>query len=201
VALETQIVINESNKTLNEIAWEVGNGLCYYLEQDNDLIKQWNKGQIRKLVKLATDTQFSKLENHSVHRGDIKYYLPAHHEDMPQELKRPRLQGWYLPHENCWKTTNLDEAPLIIAVSPHIDWESHPGKLIAQVSHAFHIAHMNNADQWKKDAYSAYLYWPNISDWNWILPQTDIKVTDAGFTILEPGTLTVAAKWLYPRTK
>ena len=186
---------NDNTPNHEEALLAVVQGIAEMFDMDRsasdpiwDNIELWMQGRIRKVARRARGTAWDKVkDSESIY---VKYgnaelcILPPHKlAETPAVIKSLQVAGLDLPHENVKK---VQSPKLLLSINPDVQMTT--GKSMAQVGHATQLAIFNSdadtLNAWKRDNFSAgFTTWDAYSSWT-------AEVQDAGFTEVEPGSIT-----------
>lgn len=157
----------------------------------------WMQGRIRKVSRRAKPGPWYKI------RQELKHYyhqhnnvemiiLPPHPlDEIPLMVKKLQVSGLDLEQTKQFNSPIQENMPIFnIATNPNIVMTT--GKSIAQVAHATQVNILTSKPEMLK-AWVANKYATQFTNWNSPMLLNSIEIQDAGFTEIEPGTLTVKA--------
>lgn len=171
----------------------------------------WTSGHIRKVARRARGSHWravADLPGVTVPVGDaeVRALLPARVDQLPREVARLQISGSELPADE--PGTPDPELP-VLWLNPEITMSA--GKAAAQVGHAtMLLAALLDDDgraRWGARGYRCAVRTAGAEDWaRWSTevaadPERAwrahglVGVRDAGFTEIDPGTVTVLARW------
>lgn len=178
----------------------------------HEAMSGWVSGRIRKVARRARGSHWRAVESLpgvTVTVGDaqVRAFVPMRVADMPKELTRLQISGSEL---------DADEPETLAAGTPRL-WLNpevgmSAGKAAAQVGHATMIMaallHGDGRDdeieRWGEDGFRCSVGMPDAATWRDLHPGAEPEsawrergvaaVRDAGFTEIDPGTVTVIAK-------
>lgn len=182
--------------THGEALFAVVQGIAEMFDMDRESVDPiwnnidlWMQGRIRKVARRARGNAWEKVkasESIYVKFGNAELcILPPHKlAETPLVIKSLQVAGLDLDRETV--QVNNDSAKLLISINPDIQMTT--GKSMAQIGHATQLAIFNSSadtlQAWKTDGYStAFTSWSGHDEWT-------AEVQDAGFTEVEPGTVT-----------
>ncbi|MDR7302969.1 aminoacyl-tRNA hydrolase [Haloactinomyces albus] len=178
-----------------------------------DAVGTWAAGRIRKVARRARGSHWSAVQSlpgHTITVGtaQVRAFLPMRLSEMPKELTRLQISGSELEPDE--PESAVDGVP-VLWLNPDIEMSA--GKSAAQVGHASMIlaallygtgAH-GELDRWAADGFPCAVRTPDGASWRALHPGTEpaaawrergvAAVRDAGFTEIDPGTVTVLAQW------
>lgn len=173
----------------------------------------WVSGRIRKVARRARGTHWEAVQalpGRTLEVGDaqVRAFLPMRVADMPKELTRLQISGSEL--ESDLPGPPSAQRP-ILWLNPDVPMSA--GKTAAQVGHATMIMaallHGEGAEaeleSWAETGYRNSVRVADAETWQRLHlgddPETAWRVRrvaavrDAGFTEVDPGTVTVLAQW------
>ncbi|QGK69024.1 peptidyl-tRNA hydrolase [Allosaccharopolyspora coralli] len=181
----------------------------------HEAMHRWISGRIRKVARRARGAHWRAVQDlpghtFSVHGAQVRALLPARVADMPKELTRLQISGSELD------TDDPGQAPAglpVLWLNPDVGMSA--GKTAAQVGHATMILaaqlHGDGDDEglerWSAADYRCAVRTPEPAVWNALHTGDSASawrehrvaaVRDAGFTEIDPGTITVLAQWQEP---
>ncbi|GAA4839035.1 peptidyl-tRNA hydrolase [Saccharopolyspora rosea] len=173
----------------------------------------WTRGRIRKVSRRARGahwTAVQSLPGRTVRVGDaeVRAFLPMRVAEMPKELSRLQISGSELePDEPGPPQAGVPA----LWLNPEVPMSA--GKSAAQVGHATMIlAALLRGDgldaeleRWAANEFRCSVRTADAGTWRRLHPGDDPEaawrrhrvavVRDAGFTEVDPGTVTVLAQW------
>ncbi|GAA2777667.1 aminoacyl-tRNA hydrolase [Saccharopolyspora taberi] len=172
----------------------------------------WISGRIRKVARRARGAHWEAVQSLpgltvEVGGAQVRAFLPARVADMPKELTRLQISGSELEPDEPGEP---GDGP-VLWLNPDVPMSA--GKSAAQVGHATMImaallrAEGSEAalEQWAAGGYRCSVRTADEETWNRLHPRDDPEtawrerrvgmVRDAGFTEVDPGTVTVLAEW------
>jgi len=163
---------------------------------------EWLAGPFTKTVRRATITQFDDATEYAVaaaQEGDTQVIAtaPMRYEDFPKCIAKAQVQGTDYPHRGSylWPPILSDDEPLV-AINPRVEMTT--GKTAAQVAHGLMAAILRRDPEWIKGWVERQCPWgcfvaPTVSEFDSWATNSPVHINDAGYTEVEPGTLTVVA--------
>lgn len=172
-------------------------------------VRDWVAGHIRKVARRARGAHWLAVQELpgvtvTVHGAQARALVPSRVADLPKEVARLQISGSELPPDEPGAAPG--DVPLLL-LNPRVPITV--GKSAAQVGHAtMLLASLLAAEDlagWAARDYRCAVRTPEIADWAALLPGADpvaawrgggvVAVRDAGFTEVDPGTVTVLARW------
>ncbi|QUH00402.1 peptidyl-tRNA hydrolase [Saccharopolyspora erythraea] len=182
-------------------------------------MREWISGRIRKVARRARGAHWEAVQSLpgitvEVDGAQVRAFLPARVADMPKELTRLQISGSEL---------EADEpgAPMlgrpVLWLNPEVPMSA--GKTAAQVGHATMMMAAllrgegleAGLERWAADSFRCSVRQADEETWQRLHPKDDPEtawrerrvtvVRDAGFTEVEPGTVTVLAQWAHAAGK
>ncbi len=186
IRLITEIFDNE--KSVSDPIWSTN-------------LRLWLEGRIRKVVRRARGSAWEKLRNTNEiyinYNGVEILSLPPHPvTETPDVLRNLQVSGLDLLRMDQANHYDLTQKPnLFVTVNDKVAMST--GKAMAQVGHAAQLAIMSNNAQslidWKNANFPVSLIetnWLNHTTSGLFVGKNFISIQDAGFTEIEPGTVT-----------
>lgn len=175
----------------------------------HEAVHAWASGHIRKVARRARGAHWVAAQEFpgvtvTVAGAQARALVPGRVVDVPKEIARLQISGSDLPADEPGPAPQ--DVPLLW-VNPEVTMTV--GKAAAQVGHATMIlaALLSDAerDAWAARGYACAVRTPAVAQWKALHPGDDpagawrsrrvVAVRDAGFTEVEPGTVTVLAQW------
>jgi peptidyl-tRNA hydrolase len=179
----------------------------------HDDVHGWISGRIRKVARRARGAHWNavqQLPGVTVRVGDaeVRAFLPMRVGNMPKELTRLQISGSELDADAPGPPA--DGVPTLW-LNPDVPMSA--GKSAAQVGHATMIMaallHGDGGDaeleRWAARGFPCSVRTPDAATWRALHPGDDPEhawrergvaaVRDAGFTEVDPGTVTVLGQW------
>ncbi|HJQ46947.1 MAG TPA: aminoacyl-tRNA hydrolase [Amycolatopsis sp.] len=175
----------------------------------HEAVRSWVSGHIRKVTRRARGVHWVTAQEFpgvtvTVAGAEVRALVPGRVLDVPKEIARLQISGSDLPPDEPGPAP--DDMPLLL-VNPEVTMTV--GKAAAQVGHATMIlaALLRDAElaAWAARGYACAVRTPSVARWTALHPGDDpaaawrarrvVAVRDAGFTEVEPGTVTVLAQW------
>jgi peptidyl-tRNA hydrolase len=170
----------------------------------------WTSGHIRKVARRARGAHWRAVQElpgvtMEVDGARVRALLPCRVGDLPREVSRLQISGSDVPDDEPGPAP--DDRPVLL-LNPHAAMSA--GKAAAQVGHATmmlaSLLGRSELDAWAAEEYRCSVRVAEPDAWDratQALTRPDaawaerglVAVRDAGFTEVEPGTVTVVAKW------
>ncbi|GLY66832.1 peptidyl-tRNA hydrolase [Amycolatopsis taiwanensis] len=175
----------------------------------HDAVHAWVSGHIRKVARRARGAHWQAAQEFpgvtvTVDGAQARALVPGRVVEVPKEIARLQISGSDLPSDDPGPAP--EDRPLLL-LNPEVQMTV--GKAAAQVGHGTMIlAALLGPEQlaaWAEMGYACAVRTPTIDEWKQLHPGDDpagawhsrrvIAVRDAGFTEVDPGTVTVLARW------
>jgi peptidyl-tRNA hydrolase len=172
-------------------------------------VKAWMDGRIRKIARRARGAHWVAAQDFpgitvNVRGAEVRALVPGLVLETPKEISRLQISGSDLPPDEPGPVSG--EVPLLL-LNPEVSMTV--GKAAAQVGHGTMIlaSLIDNAKltAWQQQDFRCAVRTPSLAEWKRLHPGHDpekawrehavIAVRDAGFTEVDPGTVTVLAQW------
>ncbi|MFP5023287.1 peptidyl-tRNA hydrolase [Pseudonocardia phyllosphaerae] len=161
----------------------------------HDAVETWIDGRIRKIARRARGAHWRAVQELpgvtvEVDGAAARALLPGPVDDVPKTVSRLQIGGTELPADEPGPAP--DGMPLVL-LNPRV--EMTVGKAAAQVGHATMI--LGAEQDWPVgEAPSCAVRTPDAATWDRLCDELDaglpglVAVRDAGFTEVDPGTVT-----------
>ncbi|GAB3285368.1 peptidyl-tRNA hydrolase [Parasphingorhabdus pacifica] len=179
----------------------------------HEAMRGWISGRIRKVSRRARGAHWAAVQSlpgRTVEVGgaQVRAMLPMRVSEMPKELTRLQISGSELPSGE--PGSPVGHRPTLW-LNPEVEMSA--GKAAAQVGHASMmlaaLLHGDGSDsaleRWSADGFGCSVRTAEQAEWDRLHPRDDPEsawrerrvamVRDAGFTEVDPGTVTVLAQW------
>lgn len=161
------------------------------------VMEAWMTGAIRKVVRRARGARWADAESmpgYTITRGTaaVRALFPHPLDEVPPLLKRMQVSGLELVSGSVSPLARMTPPYLSVMLNDRVEMTS--GKKMAQACHAVHLFVLNGGED-KVNAWTAAGYPVRMVAWQ--PGRTDAHfITDAGFTEVEPGTVTAGAYYV-----
>ncbi|MET0233587.1 MAG: peptidyl-tRNA hydrolase [Kibdelosporangium sp.] len=175
----------------------------------HELVSAWVAGHIRKVSRRARGAHWQAAQEFpgrtvEVDGAEVRALVPGLVVETPKEISRLQISGSDLPAD---EPGPVPGGVPVLWLNPAVPLTA--GKAAAQVGHgSMLLAALLDADDlkaWAETGYRTAVRMPGKAQWAELHPGSDpgdawlnrrvIAVRDAGFTEVEPGTVTVIAQW------
>lgn len=165
-------------------------------------VSDWTSGRIRKIVKRARGSAWTKLETLDIphfagnyNGADVLVFAPMRISEQPKEIKKLQVTG-LSSHDDSSMEYKAIQAHLLVRVNQNLNMST--GKVVAQVGHAIQLFLMYGDTAHVKDWTDSGLYLKVVRSENLDeTATTGIIVHDAGFTEVPSGSLTATAEYRF----
>lgn len=175
----------------------------------HDAVAVWAGGRIRKIARRARGAHWQTAQEFpgvtvTVDGAQVRALVPGRITELPKEIARLQISGSDLPPDEPGPAP--DELPSLL-LNPEVAMTV--GKAAAQVGHGTmllaSLLSPGDLEEWARHGYACSVRTPSVAQWKQLHPGDDpgeawrsrrvIAVRDAGFTEVDPGTVTVLAHW------
>lgn len=179
----------------------------------HDAVRTWVSGRIRKVARRARGAHWravQSLPGRTAQVGDaeVRAFVPMRMNEQPKEIQRLQISGSDLEPD---RPGPPPEGEPVLWLNPQVPMSA--GKSAAQVGHATMLlaallrgsGMTEELQRWADDEYRCSVRIADPQQWEELHPKDDpqtawqqrrvVAVRDAGFTEVEPGTVTVLAEW------
>jgi peptidyl-tRNA hydrolase len=168
-------------------------------------IARWTDGSIRKHARRASRpaawAKVADLPGVTVEHGGarVRAFVPTATDAIPKDVATLQLSGTEAEDPDR-RTRRVEPVPvgvLVVTLSP--DAEMPLGKAAAAAGHAAQIAFSamlaDSRDLWAGNGFPVVIEQPDSEDWPAFVDDAQVRVVDAGLTVVAPGTITAVARW------
>ncbi|GAB1821512.1 peptidyl-tRNA hydrolase [Herbidospora sp. RD11066] len=167
-----------------------------------EAVRGWERHGIRKVVRRARGAEWTRVlglpgETVSAGTAQVRVHPPIPLDGWPKDLSRLQVSGTDLEDP---EPPGSPGAHCVLWINPHLEMTA--GKAMAQAGHAAQLAWWatppSDRAEWRETGLATSVRTASAHDWAKLV-ETDLPaVRDAGFTEIEPGSVTViaTAPWL-----
>ena len=158
-------------------------------------VSAWVSGRIRKVARRARGAHWDAVQalpgvTITVDNASVRALVPSLVSETPREVARLQISGSELPVD---VPGPVPDGAHVLYLNPRVDMTA--GKAAAQVGHASMLLapHLSAAAraEWAALSYRCAVRTPSVALWDSLVHRSDVvAVRDAGFTEVEPGTMT-----------
>ena len=170
--------------------------------RENPAWDEWLSGPFTKSVRRATITQFDDALEWvaaAAQVGDVQTVAlpPMAYDDFPKCVAKTQVQGTDYPRRGSWDPHPdlLHHDPMVV-INPNVEMTT--GKMAAQVAHGLMASVLRygkmDLSKWMERGLPWGCFVCTEQEWDVYVKRCPIHIEDAGFTEVEPGTLTVVAR-------
>ncbi len=161
-------------------------------------VQRWEDGRIRKVVRRARGAPWratEDLDQVTVDRrgAQVRALVPGPVDAVPPEVAKLQVAGTDL--EEPGDPSPVDDDTLCIAATPRVRMST--GKAAAQCGHAAQLAWAEIDDErrtaWVAAGLPISVSLPDARQWRRLARRAPVRVVDAGYTEIPPGTTTTLA--------
>jgi peptidyl-tRNA hydrolase len=168
-----------------------------------DAVTRWTDGRIRKHSRRARGNAWLMVQSlegvTAISAGaSARAFVPTCVTDIPTDVRKLQLSG---SEPTALGPRHIDariDGPLVVSIST--EPELSLGKAAAAAGHAAQIALSTMDAQrrttWLTAGCPVVVEHPLPRDWAAAQAQAQVRIADAGFTEIAPGTVTAVARWL-----
>lgn len=167
-------------------------------------ITRWTDGRIRKHVRRATRPaawdRAAALPGVTVeHDGArVRAFVPCPTDAVPRDVGRLQLTGTELPDPAPVAHADpVPDGPLVVSLNTPEQMPA--GKAAAAAGHAAQLAALampaDRRARWAAAGFPVVVEHPDAGRWAALVASAPVRVVDAGFTVVAPGTTTALARW------
>jgi peptidyl-tRNA hydrolase len=164
----------------------------------HERVRRWEDGRIRKVVRRARGAPWratEQLDQVTIDRrgAQVRAFVPGPVDAVPPELAKLQVAGTDLEEQG--EPSPADDDTLCIAATPRARMST--GKAAAQCGHAAQLAWTEIDDArraaWVAAGLPVSVSLPDRRRWRRLTRTAPVRVVDAGFTEIPPGTTTTVA--------
>ncbi|WP_066374581.1 aminoacyl-tRNA hydrolase [Herbidospora mongoliensis] len=167
-----------------------------------EAVRGWEQHGVRKVVRRARGSEWIRvlgLPGETVSAGTalVRVHPPIPLDGWPKDLSKLQVSGTDLEDP---EPPGSPGAPCVLWVNPHLEMSA--GKAMAQAGHAAQLAWWATSPRdraaWMETGLATSVRTASPHDWAKLAAADLPSVRDAGFTEIEPGSVTViaTAPWL-----
>ncbi|MDI5976520.1 peptidyl-tRNA hydrolase [Amycolatopsis magusensis] len=172
-------------------------------------VRDWVSGHIRKVARRARGTHWQAVQELpgvtiSIDGAEARALVPGRVVDVPKEVSRLQISGSELPPD---EPGPAPASTPVLMLNPRVPMTV--GKAAAQVGHGTMLLAAlldeHRLSAWAERGFRCAVRVPEPLEWAELHPgahpaqawseRSVIAVRDAGFTEVDPGTVTVLAQW------
>ncbi|GAA1294945.1 peptidyl-tRNA hydrolase [Planotetraspora silvatica] len=168
----------------------------------DEAIVEWEDHRIRKVVRRARGAEWRRVLalpgiTVTVRTAEVRVHPPVPLDDWPKDLSRLQVSGTDLA--DSAPPPSAADGP-VLWVNPHLDMTA--GKAMAQAGHGAQLAWWGSDESaraaWRDRGFATAVRTAGPDEWSTLVDSGLPVVRDAGFTEIEPGSVTVVADapWL-----
>ncbi|MEO3863605.1 aminoacyl-tRNA hydrolase [Acrocarpospora sp. B8E8] len=166
-----------------------------------EAVQEWERIGIRKVVRRARGAEWRRVLElpgltATVGTAEVRVHPPIPLDGWPKELSRLQVSGTDLEDHHALGAAG----DVVLWVNPGLDMSA--GKAMAQCGHAAQLAWWGTGPEereaWRSEGFALDVRTAAPDDWRELVESGLPAVRDAGFTEIEPGSVTVIADtpWL-----
>ena len=169
----------------------------------HDAVAEWSEVRIRKIVRRGRASAWERAQDVPgvtvAHDGaEVRAFVPGRMASAPREIAKLQIQSSPLDvPERVGDVPELAAGTMVIAVTPAVEMSW--GKQAAQCAHAAQLLWWAGDDDrlaaWDDAGRPVHIVQSNDDLWGTLEDRAEVRVHDAGFTEIPPGTNTTVAWW------
>lgn len=162
-------------------------------------VDRWTEGRIRKHTRRARGSHWTAVQQLpgvtiEYEGAQVRALVPCPTDAVWREVARLQLSGLDLADDT---TPSAPVAGLVVAVTPSPKLST--GKAAAAAGHAVQVARLHadvsGYEAWVESGYPISVRFPTVDEWDRLVEDAPVRIVDAGFTDVDPGTTTAVAFW------
>lgn len=166
-------------------------------------VERWLDGRIRKHCRRARGADWRRVQDVAgvtvaVGSAEVRAFVPEPTDAIDRRIAKLQLSGSELDDPDADDLIDPEPGgPLVISISP-----SPPlavGKAAAAAGHAAQVAMAEmppaRLARWHADGLPVRIEHPSPARWAELRAVAPVVIVDAGFTDVDPGTVTALARW------
>lgn len=167
-------------------------------------LARWaDEGRIRKHARRARGAAWERLDalpgrTVEVDGAQVRAFVPTPVGALPRALAGLQLSGRELDDPDRLETADPPAGHLVVTITPAPFLPL--GKAAAAAGHAAQLAWVHagpgRRDRWRDAGFPLVVVQPGAAGWPPAVRGADVVVRDAGHTVVTPGTVTAAARWV-----
>jgi peptidyl-tRNA hydrolase len=162
----------------------------------------WSDTQIRKHARRARGGTWQAIQGLPgvtaiVAGAQARAFVPTPMSDIPADLKRLQLSGSEPDTLGPQHIADRPDGPVIISISTNPVLSL--GKAAAAAGHAAQLTYYQmpaeQRDRWAQAGFPVVVEHPSPANWPTVRASGLVVVQDAGYTEIDPGTVTAVSRW------
>lgn len=167
------------------------------------MVQRWLAGRIRKHTRRARGAAWDRAQHPdgvTVERGSaqVRAFVPGPVDQVPRDLARLQLSGLDLADPEPRRAVPVEpDGPVVVSLRATDRLTT--GKAAAAAGHAAQLAAMAmdpaRLEAWVAAGCTVAVEHVDATRWAQLCADAPVAVADAGYTEVEPGTVTATARW------